>query len=208
LKDVARPAIAQAMSAAAPFSAVLDTLARGDGDRLSMEQALAALEDRSFGGVLLLLTLVALCLPPGLSAVPGTPLLLIGLQMLLGRDHPWLPRFIRRRSMKRSRIQRLLARGRPWIARIERVIRPRLARLTRPGHLRLVGLGCAALSLYMIVPVPLLHGTAGWGLVAFAAGLLAQDGLALLAGWALTVGCGGLTIALVVAARLGLHHLL
>ena len=196
------------MSAAAPFSSVIDRLAGGDGERLSMEQALSALEDRSFGGVLLLLTLVALCLPPGLSAVPGAPLLLVGLQMLLGRDHPWLPSFIRRRSLKRSRVQRLLAKGRPLITRIERVLRPRLASLARPGHLRLVGLACAGLATFMIVPLPILHGTAGWGLIAFSAGLLAQDGLALLAGWALTAGCGGLAVAMAVAAKLGVHHFL
>ncbi|HEY3694538.1 exopolysaccharide biosynthesis protein [Phenylobacterium sp.] len=193
---------------ASSLSAVLDALTRGDGERLSMQQALTALEDRSFGGVILLLTLVALCLPPGLSAVPGAPLFLVGLQMLLGREHPWLPRFIRRRSFDRARAARVAAKARPIVARVERVLRPRLGSLIRPGHSRLVGLACVGLSVFMIVPLPLLHGTAGMGLLAFAAGLLARDGLALLAGWALTVGCGGVLAVMVAAARLGARHFL
>lgn len=194
--------------ATSSFSAVLDALTQGEDERLSMQQALTALEDRSFGGVILLLTLVSLCLPPGLSAIPGTPLFLVGLQMLAGREHPWLPRFIRRRTFDRARAARVVAKARPIVARVERVLRPRLQGLVRPGHARLVGLACTALSVFMIVPLPFLHSTAGFGLLAFAAGLLAQDGLALLAGWAFTVGCGGVLAAMVAAARLGARHFL
>jgi hypothetical protein len=191
---------------ASSFSAVLDALTQGDCERLSMQDALTALEDRSFGGVVLLLTLVSLCLPPGLSAIPGAPLLLLGGQMLLGREQPWLPDFIRRRSFERARAERALAKARPIVGRVERIIKPRLGGLIRPAHARLVGLACAALSIFMIVPVPFLHSMAGMGLIAFAAGLLARDGLALLAGWAFTAVCGVELAAMVVATRLGAHH--
>jgi len=191
------------LSASFPLSRVLGDLARGEGERLSLDQALEALGDRSSGGVILVLTLVSLCLPPGLSAVPATPLALVGLQMLFGRSEPWVPRFVRDRSLDRRRAGRVFDKMRPTLQRMERFLKPRWPRLLRPAHLRLVGLGCVALSLPMIVPIPFAHSTAGIGLIAFSAGLLIGDGAALLAGWAMTVVCAGVLAA---EALLG-HHL-
>jgi|KBSSwiStaDraftv2_1062776.scaffolds.fasta_scaffold28489_2 hypothetical protein len=196
------------LSASFPLSHVLGDLARGEGDRLSLDQALEALGDRSSGGVILVLTVVSLCLPPGLSAVPATPLALVGLQMLLGRNEPWVPRFVRDRSLDRRRAGRVFDKVRPTLQRVERYLKPRWSRLLRPAHLRLVGLGCVALSLPMIVPIPFAHSTAGIGLIAFSTGLLIGDGAALLAGWAMTLVCAGvLTAEALLGHHLGAHFL-
>ena len=191
------------------LSSVLAALTRSeDGGRLSLDQALLALGDRSYGGVLLLLTLVALCLPPGLSVFAGAPLTLVGLQLMFGRNDPWVPRMVRERSLDRRRAGRLFARIEPTLRRAERFLRPRLPRLLGPTHLRLVGLGCVALSAPMIVPIPFAHSTAGMGLIAFAAGLIAEDGAALLAGWGMTAASAAVLFAEFAVGRgLGAHLL-
>jgi hypothetical protein len=191
------------------LSSVLATLTQSDdGERLSLDQALLALGDRSYGGVLLLLTLVALCLPPGLSALAGAPLTLVGLQLMFGRDDPWVPRVVRERSLDRRRAGRLFARIAPTLRRMERFLRPRLPRLLGPTHLRLVGAGCVALSVSMIVPIPFAHSTAGMALMAFASGLIAEDGAALLAGWGMGAASTGVLFGELALGRgLGAHFL-
>jgi len=123
--------------------------------------------------------------------------------MLFGRQEPWVPQFVRSRSLDRRRAGRVFDKVRPTLQRVERYLRPRWPRLLRPAHLRLVGLGCVALSVPMIIPIPFAHSTAGLGLIAFAAGLLVGDGLALLAGWGMALVCAGV---LAGEALLG-HHL-
>jgi hypothetical protein len=191
------------------LSSVLAKLTRSeDGGRLSLDQALLALGDRSYGGVLLLLTLVAMCLPPGLSAFAGAPLALVGLQLMFGRNDPWVPRVVRERSLDRRRAGRLFARIEPTLRRVERFLRPRLPRLLGPIHLRLVGAGCVALSTPMIVPIPFAHSTAGMALLAFASGLIAEDGAALLAGWGMTATSAAVLIGEIALGRgLGAHLL-
>lgn len=192
----------------APLSNVLEALTRSEGERLSLDQALHALGDRSYGGVLLVLTLVSLCLPPGLSVVPGAPLALVGLQLMFGRHDPWVPRLVRDRSLDRRRASRVFAKIEPTLQRVERFLRPRLPALLGPAHVRLVGLGCVVLSALMIVPIPLAHSTAGLGLIAFALGLIAEDGAALLAGWGMTLACGSILLGeFAVGRSLGAHFL-
>jgi len=192
----------------APLSNVLKALTHSEGERLSLDQALQALGDRSYGGVLLVLTLVSLCLPPGLSVVPGGPLALVGLQLMVGRNDPWVPRLVRDRSLDRRRAGRVFAKIEPTLQRVERFLRPRLPSLLGSAHVRLVALGCVALSALMIVPIPLAHSTAGLGLIAFALGLIAEDGAALLAGWGMTLVCGFILLGEFAVGRgLGAHFL-
>ena len=86
------------------------------------------------------------------GTLAGAPLTLVGLQLMFGRDDPWVPRVVRERSLDRRRAGRLFARIAPTLRRMERFLRPRLPRLLGPTHLRLVGAGCVALSVSMIVP--------------------------------------------------------
>jgi hypothetical protein len=58
------------------------------------------------------------------------------------------------------------------------------------------------------VPIPFVHSVAGLGLIAFASGLIAADGAALLAGWGMTVACAVVLAGIVAVGQgLGAHFL-
>jgi hypothetical protein len=194
----------------AALSAVLDRFMDGDlldgAPTLTVGRLVAELGDASAGAMLLVLALPAIPMPPIFAALLGAPLLLVSLQMLIGRPHPWLPGAFKRLGLGAPAAARLITRLRPQVVRLEAVVRPRGASLFNPVHSRFVALGCTALSIVLLTPAPFAHTAAALGIVAFAVGLIQRDGLALMAGWALTLGCAALmaliTGGAIAAARL------
>ena len=64
-----------------------------------------------------------------------------------------------------------------WLeARIERVFKPRLARLTGPTATRLIGVVCFLLALIAAIPIPLFHVAPAAAIVLFGLALIYRDG--------------------------------
>ena len=99
-----------------------------------------------------------------------------------------------RRTWPFPRALAMLERSRRIVGRLDSIIRPRAPRLLHPWHLRLVAAGCVVLTAVLLTPVPIAHTAAALGIVAFAAGLVQRDGVALLCGWGLTLGCTNLLV--------------
>jgi hypothetical protein len=179
-------------------------LAEAHRGRLSLQELVAALGEKSFGSALLVMAIPATVMPPMASALFGGPLLVVSLQLLIGVAAPRLPGPLGRLSLSAARASTILRRAAHRISRLERLSHPRLQGLLHPAHVRVAGLACLAMSLVMCLPTPMAHSAAGLSIGAFATGLLQRDGLALVAGWVLAIVCG-LLMTLLVAAGLKLH---
>ena len=176
-------------------------------ERLSISDVMDGLGDRSFGSLMLVLALPAMFLPPVASAFLGVPLVVISAQLAAGHRRPWLPRRLRGLSMGRVKADEALHRIGSAVRRLENALRPRLQALLHPWHLRAAAGACILLSVVLMLPVPFAHTAAGLGVGAFGAGLIERDGLALIAGWALTLGCALLMGLVIAGATLGFHLL-
>lgn len=115
-------------------SALLARLARDmPEERITMRALVAALGDRGFAIILLVLAVpnsLPIPSPPGFSTVFGVPLAFFSIQMMLGRPRPWLPERMLRRSIARADFRRIVTRILPWLERLERYCRPRGRLLT------------------------------------------------------------------------------
>ena len=112
------------MSTRIPASEVLrDLLLDAPAETVSVGWLMDSLEERSFGIVILLFSLLALV--PGVSGIIGVLIAIPAVQMILARTAPVFPRFISRRHVSRQRLARLIGRVEPVLLRLERVIRPR-----------------------------------------------------------------------------------
>ncbi|MFC3693541.1 exopolysaccharide biosynthesis protein [Chenggangzhangella methanolivorans] len=171
------------------FSAVLADLAAGDSPRVSVGQILHAFGDRAFGALLLVFALPnALPMPPGTSAILGSPLLFIAFQLMIGRPVLWLPKLITERSLKREDFRTLAAKIDPWVKKCERLLKPRVPLLTTPFADRLTGAACFILSIILTLPIPLGNMPPAVAITAFALGMIESDGAAIGVGWAATIG--------------------
>lgn len=167
---------------------------------VSLEAILDAVGRRSFAPFLLIAGLITLA--PLIGDIPGVPTLmaslvvLVAAQLLLGREHFWLPRVLLERRVSRTRFVRVtdaMTRPARWV---DRVLRARLVWLTRPPAHLPVALTCLLIGLAMppMELVPFSANGGGLALTLFGLALLAEDGLMALTAYLLT----GTTLVLVV----------
>ncbi len=174
--------------------ALLDGFAEGDpGDLLTLRLLLTGLGRRAFGMLLFVSVLPAFIPVPVGGAISGPLVVLIGVQLLLMRRRPWLPRFIAERGFHRQALVRFDRMISPVLARLEHLIRPRLSSLLEQrGAAALTGLLLVLLGVLLSLPIPLTNYLFGGLLLLFALALLERDGALMLVAWV-----GG-TVAIVV----------
>jgi hypothetical protein len=166
------------------LEALLDLLGKaGEGkERVTIEIMIEAAGRRSFGPLLLVPGLIALS---PLSGIPGMPttvgimVLVLAGQLLLGRRHFWLPKWLLKRSVSKAKFERALRFLSPLARSIDRMIRPRLRRLTQDGAIYFISVMAilVALTLPPLEFVPFAATTAGAALTAFGLALIAHDGV-------------------------------
>lgn len=191
----------------APISRIVaEVAARFPGDRITLGDMALAFGDRAFGLLILLLLLPSLL--PGMASVFGTPVLILGVQMGLGRRVPKLPGFIARQSIKREDLLRLAGSSSKWLNKIEHFVKPRPGLFVSPMGDRLFGWLTAYVALMLILPGPGTNGPPAFGNIVMALGLVEHDNRTTAWGIGLTLaGCIFATAVLGMVCWLGIKAL-
>jgi hypothetical protein len=181
--ETARETIATEVPPRLRLAELLRELGAHDGDEPPPARdphlTVGALVDKAaesgFGFLIGVLTLIAIPFV-GLSTPFGLAIALLGIQLMLGRQHPWLPARARRRALSMTMLDRvlgLLARRTRWMTRLSRrrwelVIQPRL-----------IGLGIVLLALGLALPLPIPGSNLVFliPLFTYSIGVLERDGL-------------------------------
>ena len=127
----------QATARGAAHLSILEALPKVvSGDRISFGDLVDAFDGRAYGPLIVLFAApnilpVAL---PGISAILGVPLILLTAQLMVGRRRPWLPGFVRGRSLSRRDFERFVGKVVPRLRRIEAWIPPALSDAERPDR--------------------------------------------------------------------------
>tara|TARA_R110000850_G_scaffold112512_3_gene226504 strand:- start:885 stop:1484 length:600 start_codon:yes stop_codon:yes gene_type:complete len=170
-------------------------------DTVSLDDILDAVGQRSFGPVLLLVGLIVLA--PLIGDIPGVPtlcalvVLLFSVQLLLQREHFWLPKWLLNRSVKSSSLNKAVELSRKPARFVDRLVKPRLTFLIR-GYIpaRLVALCSIGIALMMPAMefIPFSANLAGAVLTFLGLALVARDGVLALLAFALTFACAGVVV--------------
>ncbi len=187
-------------------SAVLTAvLAAHPGPRIRLGDLIEPLHERAFGFLLVILALPNFVpVPVGIGGPVGLLVALVGLQLLLGRLLPWLPRRLADYRIARGAAQKIVAFGMPLLTRLEKLARPRLERLTRRPASLLTGLLLLLIGALLALPIPFTNWPIGAGLLLYGVALTERDGALLLALWLASLA--GITALLVLSNAL-LHTL-
>ena len=156
-------------------------------DSVTIRTVLRAVGDASFAPVLLLPAL-AVATPlsgvPLFSALMGMIIFLISVQMILRRDHLWLPRWLLDRAVTSSIVRSAFSSLKPFAGWLDRRTQPRYGLLFhRP--LILVPQAICMISgavMPLLEFVPFSSSIVGAGVALLAFGLTSRDGLFLLIG--------------------------
>lgn len=177
---------------------------REEGESIRLGTVLDLVGRRSFGPMLLLGGLITLA--PLIGDIPGVPTLigifvfLIAIQLMLGREHFWLPTFLLDRQIRQRTLHKAVVLMMPTARFIDRFLRPRLTFLVNGGAR--YGVAVLAMLVSLLMPlmefIPFSANAAGATLTVFGLALIARDGLVALIAFALT----GLSVGVIVWALL------
>ncbi|MGP1274914.1 MAG: exopolysaccharide biosynthesis protein [Caulobacterales bacterium] len=171
------------MSEVNNLHSLLRNMADGtDGETVSVGDLLKTAGRRSYGPLLLLLGIISVS---PLAAIPGANwlfsliTLLIALQILFGRDRPWVPQRLLDHEFSRERLMQGVTASEPYARTIDRFLKPRLNVLTRTPFVQLVALICigAALVSFPLGFVPLGPLLPGLTVLVFGLAITSNDGL-------------------------------
>ena len=111
------------------------------------------MEKRGFGPMLALPSFIA-CTPigaiPGIPSLAGATILLIALQILLGRRHPWLPERVMELTCDADQLRYIVEKVKPLAVRVDRFLVPRWFFMRQPVVRSFIALNCVACGLVMI----------------------------------------------------------
>jgi len=159
------------------------------GETITLGEFLDTIGERAFGFVILILALPNFIpVPIGVGGVMGVLIIFVGLQMLLGLEHPWLPKKLRDRGISRASVEKFVKRLTPLLRWLERICKPRLEKLAEhPGH-RVTGLLLVLVGVALALPIPFTNYVFGLLLVVYAVALIERDGVALILAWLASAG--------------------
>lgn len=173
----------------------------GEG-RVSVATVLDAFGARSYGPFLLVPALVELT---PIGGIPGVPtliafmLLTTALQMLVGREHIWVPGFIERRCMPGGWVEAADDKIRPVARWLDRHTRERFRLLTRTAAVKVAAflIVCLCLTVPPLELIPFASSIPMATIALFGLALLVRDGLLMLLAF-IAVGAAATGIALIV----------
>lgn len=189
-----------------PASRVLQNVVDGHkADMISFGDIMELLHERGFGLLMLIFVLpncIPAPIPPPLPSILSIPLLFLSAQMLIGRKSPWLPKWLRSKSLKRSTLAMIVEKIVPRLYKIERILRPRFSFASSTKGERIVGGIWLLFALSIAIPLPMTNLVPGIGILIMSLGLLSKDGLVITAG----IGIGILGVSITTAVMLvGVH---
>lgn len=150
--------------------------------QVSIGDGLDAIGDRSYGPALILPALIEISPVGGIPGLPTFLALVIAMtatQLLLGKQHLWLPQFIRNRSVSGEKLHTAADKLDGLAQRLDRWFHGRLPRFIKPPWPRFA----ATVVLFLCLSVPPLEllpfaSTAPMlAIIAFGLALLVRDGL-------------------------------
>lgn len=182
------------------ISDVLDRLEESlhEGE-VTVGEVMSHLGQHSFAALILLPSLISASpasAVPGVTSVVALIVVVLVVQMLVGRRCAWLPSFLARRKIAANKLEQGVRWLRKPVGVVERFVRPRLTAVFHRPLLLLPLLAILAVACVMpfLEVIPLSGSIASVAIALFATGLLTRDGLLVLAGLGFVAAVAALAV--------------
>ena len=168
-------------------------------DRISLADIKTSLHKRGFGLLMVICAIpvsLPIPIPPGLTSIPAIPLLILSLQMVMGLDSPWLPKWVSKRTIKRTTLASLIEAASPHLKKIEKFLKPRLSFASSRHGEKIIGIFATIFSISVMLPVPFTNMIPALGILIMSLGLLSKDGITIIIG--MVIGSVGVCLSTLI----------
>ncbi|GAB5406822.1 MAG: exopolysaccharide biosynthesis protein [Aureliella sp.] len=164
-----------------------------EGDKVSVGEIMDSVSKRGFGPLLLIPALISVSpigAIPGMSIVTGSLIALIAIHMLLGKEHPWIPKRLEEFEFSKDKYEGGIEKMMPWAKWASRWVAERwTVMLDKPVYYATpVVMLLLSLTYYPLALVPMGVFLPGLANTMFAIGLTVRDGAMIVFGHICTVG--------------------
>ncbi|MEN2751863.1 exopolysaccharide biosynthesis protein [Psychrobacter sp. FBL11] len=158
-----------------------------DAGKVDIGDIMDTLNSKGFGPLIFAPALIAIMPTGGIPGVPtvcGIIIILISIQMLFGKERPWLPQFVDNISFDEDKLHKgvnIASKATRWI---DKVVKPRLKSLTSNKAKKVAAALCifAALAMIPLELIPFAVMIPAASVILFAIALITEDGYVFLAG--------------------------
>ncbi|MBR0552463.1 exopolysaccharide biosynthesis protein [Stakelama marina] len=178
-----------------PLEHLLDEAEESEEDgEVTVGSLLDDFGSRSFGPLIALFGLIAVT--PPIGAIPGIPTsmgvltMLLSVQLLFGKKHPWVPQRLQKIGFSKDKVEAAHGRASGVLRRIDKLVGRRLDWATKGWAEWGAALCCTLLAATMppLELLPFAAAAPASAIVLFGVGFMACDGLLILLGFAGTAG--------------------
>ncbi|MFD2263717.1 exopolysaccharide biosynthesis protein [Lacibacterium aquatile] len=169
---------------------LIDVVRAHPAERISLGDLVDGLGHHAFGLLLLLLAIPnSVPIPglPGVSTLFGLPMMLFASQLAFGMPRPWLPQYLRKKTLARLDLIHLLERAQPYVAKVERSLRPRLHAFTTATLRRVSGAVIFAMATLMALPIVFGNFVPALAILLISLALIEEDGLMMVFGFIVSI---------------------
>ena len=172
-----------------------------EDDRITISDIKNSLHEKGFAVMMFIFSL-PLCIPwpapPGTTTIASLPIVFLSFQMLMGSDSPWFPKFIDKRSIKRSSVAFIIEKTSPLLHKLEKLTKPRLLTVYRLlGH-RIFAFASFICSCSIFLPIPLTNFLPAIGITLMSLAVIARDGLVIMIGLIVSIAGVALTVLVLI----------
>lgn len=147
-------------------------------ESLSLKKLMGRTQETIFGFLLVILALPsALPVPaPGYSIPFGIVIIILAVQIIIGRKYPWLPQKILNKEINIKKFRSGVSKINTFIQFFEKIIKPRGKFLYNQGQ-SLLGLMIFMCGVSMLIPIPGTNTIPALGIFVIGLGMIEEDGL-------------------------------
>ncbi len=159
-----------------------------EGDTIAVGEIMQRVRYRGFGSMLLapaLITVMPTGAIPFVPALCGVIIVFVCVQILMGRNYPWLPAQVKEFEISTEKIEKAVQSVKPYTSKIDQYLQKRLYFLLHDISKYITAAVSLALSLVMILIgfIPMLPAAVALPIFFFGLGFIARDGLIISLGY-------------------------
>jgi hypothetical protein len=183
-------------------SDILQEIADTESDKVTLFDIKTALHERGFGILMIIFALplsVPIPVPPGYTTILSIPLILFSLQLLFGFDSPWMPKWLERKSFKRSTLALVVRKTSPTLKKVERLMKPRMSFIFYGPGEKILAFIMFICAISIALPLPFTNCIPAIGTTLISLGVMNKDGLLSILG--VLISLCGLLLTLVIIVK-------